>query len=80
MAITLKEIFRNEWDSFVRESGSREAKRPAVRKNVWKLINCRTLKMGIQTYACEDCGHARFVANTCKSRFCPSCGYKANLN
>jgi hypothetical protein len=80
MVITLKEIFSNDWDNFVRQSGSKEIYRPAVEKNVWKLINCRTLVMGIQTYACDKCAHVMFVANTCKSRFCPSCGYKANLN
>ncbi len=80
MVITLKEIFRNEWERFKQESGSREISRYAVEKNVWKLINCRTLVMGIQSYACDKCNHVMFVANTCKSRFCPSCGYKANLN
>lgn len=80
MTITLKEIFRNEWENFARNSNSSEVKRPAVRKNVWKLINCKTLIMGIQSYSCEKCGEVRFVANTCKSRFCPSCGYKANFN
>lgn len=80
MVITLKEIFTNEWEQFVNNSGSKELSRPAVRKNVWKLIYCKTLRMGIQSYACEDCGQVMFMANTCKSRFCPSCGYKANLN
>lgn len=80
MAITLKEIFTKEWDNFLKYSGSKESCRPAVKKNVWKLINCRTLRMGIQAYACDKCDHVMFVANTCKSRFCPSCGYKANVN
>lgn len=80
MVITLKEIFTNEWDRFVINSDSNELKRPAVKRNVWKLINCKTLKMGIQAYSCEKGDHVMFVANTCKSRFCPSCGYKANLN
>lgn len=80
MGIRLKEIFENEWDSFVRSSDSEELKRPAVIKNIWKMLHCKTLWLGLQVYQCEKHQKVvRVVPNTCKSRFCPSCGYKANL-
>jgi len=80
MNITLKEIFENEWNNFVRNSDSEELKRPAVVKNVWKMMQCKTLWLGLQVFQCEEHKKiVRLVPNTCKSRFCPSCGYKANL-
>jgi hypothetical protein len=57
MVITLKEIFTKEWNNFVRNSKSKEIKRSAVKKNVLKLIRCKTLIMGIKTYTCEKCSH-----------------------
>ena len=80
MTITLKEIFENEWHNFVRNSDSEELKRPAVVKNVWKMMQCKTLWLVLQVFQCEEHKKiVRLVPNTCKSRFCPSCGYKANL-
>jgi len=80
MVISLKEIINNEWDNFVRTSDSDELKRPAVIDNVWKMMHCKTLWLGVQVWQCEEHKEVtRLVPNTCKSRFCPSCGYKANL-
>lgn len=80
MAVKLKEIFENEWHNFVRHSDSEELKRPAVANNVWKMLQCKTLWLGLQVHQCpEHKNVVRLVPNTCKSRFCPSCGYKANL-
>jgi len=80
MTISLKEIVSNEWDNFVRTSDSEELKRPAVINNVWKMLHCKTLWLGAQVWQCQTHKKvARLVPNTCKSRFCPSCGYKANL-
>lgn len=32
--------------------------------------------LGYSAYACPACGRKHTVANTCKSRFCNSCGKK----
>lgn len=81
MGLTIKEIFENEWFSFVNSSDSEELKRPAVISNVWKMLHCKTLWLGLQVYQCPKHKKVtRLVPNTCKSRFCPSCGYKANLS
>lgn len=80
MSVQLKTIFKNEWEDFVETSHSPELNRKAVMDNVWKLIHCKTLWMPIQIYQCRDHPEiARLVPCTCKSRFCPSCGYKANI-
>ena len=80
MGIKLKIIFENEWEDFKNNSDSDELKRLAVHDNVEKMLKCKTLWMGLQVYQCEDHpDQARLVPCTCKSRFCPSCGYKANL-
>jgi len=80
VGIKLKAIFENEWGIFERTSNSSELKRKAVRDNVWKLLHCKTLWMGVQIFQCENHHDVvRLVPCTCKSRFCPSCGYKANL-
>ncbi|MEK7376720.1 MAG: transposase [Candidatus Margulisiibacteriota bacterium] len=80
MGIKLKTIIGNEWEGFKATSKSEELKRKAVHRNIWKLLNCKTVWMGLQIYQCEDHHDiVRVVPCTCKSRFCPSCGYKANL-
>lgn len=82
MAPIITRIFRDNWDKALAESKSPQLKRAAVLKNVEKVIKCRTLWLGIQSFACENrkCGQVMFAPNTCKSRFCPSCGFKATLN
>ena len=80
MTVKLKTIFNNEWDKVVASSKTYDLKRSSVQDNVWKLLHCKTLWMGIQIYQCKKHPQqTRLVPNTCKSRFCPSCGYKANF-
>ena len=80
MGIQLKTIFQNEWEDFKATSKSEELKRKAVHRNIWKLLYCKTLWMGIQIFQCEKHHEVvRIVPCTCKSRFCPSCGFKANF-
>jgi hypothetical protein len=68
----LKQILaatRGHWD--------RDETRPAVRENFKKMINCRTSALGAEVYASET--EQKLVYHTCKSRACPSCGYRATL-
>lgn len=60
---------RGHWD--------RDETRPAVRENLEKVINCRTSALGAEVYASET--EQKLVYHTCKSRACPSCGYRATL-
>jgi hypothetical protein len=63
------EATRHIWD--------RPETRPAVRENFKRMLDCRTPALGGEWYASET--EERLFYHTCKSRFCPSCGYRATL-
>lgn len=70
---TIKQIFKDNWSCFLKKHKNNI--RPAVIENVDKMLDCGNKdKMGYHTYECPDCGKKVFVAHTCKSRFCNSCG------
>jgi hypothetical protein len=60
-----------------REIWDRPGTRPAVRKNFAALLDCGTPALGWELYASEK--EERRCYHRCKSRFCPSCGYRATL-
>ena len=49
--------------------------RPSVRSNFAKVLVCRTEALGSEVYASST--EQMIVHHTCKSRACPSCGYRA---
>ena len=49
--------------------------RPAVREAFRKVLVCGTAALGAEVYASAN--ETRLVFHTCKSRACPSCGYRA---
>jgi Putative transposase/Transposase zinc-binding domain len=51
--------------------------RPTVRKAFAKALQCQTAELGAEIYAGEK--GDLIVYHTCKSRVCPSCGYRANV-
>jgi hypothetical protein len=51
--------------------------RPSVRENFQRIIDCRTLALGAEVYSSGT--EEKLVFHTCKSRACPSCGYRATL-
>ena len=63
------EVTQNVWD--------RPGTRPAVRKNFRAVIDCGTPALGWEVYASQT--EERRCYYRCKSRFCPSCGYRATL-
>lgn len=71
----LKDIFADNWDNFVKNNPDLNI-RPVVFKEVDRLISCRTSSLGYSVFECSHCGEIKFSYNTCKSRFCPSCGNK----
>jgi len=69
---TIKQIFKDNWEKFRVEHGNI---RLTVIKEVEKILACKDKeKLGWNRYECPDCGHSHYVAHTCKSRFCNSCG------
>ncbi|WP_424955040.1 IS91 family transposase [Effusibacillus lacus] len=70
----LKRIFFDEhrhWEQFVAKHGKRI--RPQVIKEVEKFRICGTMHGGFKLFACEGCGHMKFVPYRCKGRFCTTC-------
>jgi hypothetical protein len=51
--------------------------RPSVRTNFQRILDCRTAKLGAEVYASD--AEQKLVFHTCKSRACPSCGFRATL-
>ena len=63
------EATRNVWDH--------PGTRPAVRKNFAAVLDCGTPALGWEVYASDT--EEKRCYHRCKSRFCPSCGYRATL-
>ncbi len=49
---------------------------PEQYKAVNALRSCRTEALGIDHYACPDCGEITQVYHSCKNRFCPTCSWQ----
>lgn len=73
----IKDIFKDHWDNFV-EMHKNITIRDVVFKNVNKVLKCKTWALGYTEYECPECHKSLVVPNTCKSRFCSSCGNKYN--
>lgn len=69
----LADFFRKWWDDY--------CKRPTKFIEPWhyKAVNallvCRTEVLGIDYYACPECGEISEVRHNCKNRFCPTCSW-----
>jgi|HubBroStandDraft_1064217.scaffolds.fasta_scaffold03661_5 hypothetical protein len=55
----------------------RNETRSAVRQAFRKASQCRTPELGAEVYSSEN--QELILYHTCKSRACPSCGYRANV-
>ena len=74
---TIKQIFQENWDGFYEKN--EKLIRPVVVENVKKVVSCGDKDIiGYNTYVCPECRDKKFVAHTCKSRFCNSCGKVKN--
>ena len=51
--------------------------RAAVRQALSKALRCRTAELGAEVYSSES--RELTLYHTCKSRACPSCGYRATV-
>jgi predicted RNA-binding Zn-ribbon protein involved in translation (DUF1610 family) len=69
----IKQIFADQWEKFEANYKVREV----VSKEIKKMLKCRDLGEGYSEYRCPTCGERKYVAFTCKGRFCTSCGKKA---
>lgn len=73
----LKDIFNDYWDKFLFWANNRNLIiRSVVFNEVNKMRICKTKQMGYSVYECPKCHKVMNVYNTCKGRFCNSCGVK----
>jgi hypothetical protein len=70
----LIDFFNKHWDKYM-ESPTEYVK-PEQLKAVNAMRVCRTAVLGIDEYACPDCGEITRVYHSCKNRFCPTCSWQ----
>ena len=72
----LHEVVRENLESFLARARSKEQPTPRfVEQELRAFLRCGVLAHGFLRLHCDDCGHDRLVAFSCKRRgFCPSCG------
>ncbi|MEA1963382.1 MAG: transposase zinc-binding domain-containing protein [Patescibacteria group bacterium] len=70
---TIKQILKDSWNDFYDLNNGNI--RDVVFENIEKVMACGDKdKLGYGMYVCPSCGDKHYVAHTCKSRFCNSCG------
>ena len=70
----LADFFNMHWDNYCKSPT--EFIEPEQYKAVNAMRVCRTEVLGVDYYACPDCGEVSEVRHSCKNRFCPTCSWK----
>ncbi len=73
----LKDFLDDNWETYVKSPS--QFIRPEVYKAVSAIRVCRTAKLGIEQYVCEDCGEVSEIHHSCKNRFCPTCSWQDTM-
>lgn len=73
----IQDIFNEYWYDFLSWSDNHNLIiRPVVKRDVERMMICKTPHIGFSIYTCPHCDNTLKVYKTCKSRFCNSCGIK----
>lgn len=70
----LADFFDMHWDKYMESPA--EYVKPEQLKAVNAMRVCRTPVLGVEVYACPDCGEITTVKHSCKNRFCPTCSWQ----
>ncbi|MHB8089823.1 MAG: IS91 family transposase, partial [Anaerolineaceae bacterium] len=73
----LASFFDQNWDAYIKCPKDYIA--PEQFKAVAAMRVCRTEALGVDHYACPECGEMSQVYHSCKNRFCPTCSWKDTL-
>jgi len=65
------------WDEYMKSPT--EYVKPEQLKAVNAMRVCRTAVLGVNIYACPDCGELSSIYHSCKNRFCPTCSWSATV-
>jgi Putative transposase/Transposase zinc-binding domain len=74
----LADFFDQHWDAYAQSP--KEYIAPEQYKAVAAMRVCRTGSLGVDHYACPQCGEISEVYHSCKHRFCPTCSWKDTLD
>jgi len=70
----LADFFDRWWDIY------KKAPNHFITSEQYKAVNairlCRTEALGIDHYACPECGEMTKIYHSCKNRFCPTCSWQ----
>lgn len=61
---------------WIRESDQVGKLRPCILDNIEKMLLCKTIYLGYDSFICPVCDNESIVPHSCHSRFCNSCGVK----
>lgn len=70
----LADFFDMHWDEYMKSPT--EYVKPEQLKAVNAMRVCRTAVLGVDIYACPECGEVTHIYHSCKNRFCPTCSWK----
>ena len=42
-------------------------------KVIKEIKNCKSEKLGVHKYVCDECGYEEIAYNSCRNRHCPNC-------
>ena len=70
----LADFFNTWWDTYAKNP--KKFIKPEQYKAVNAIRVCRTAVLGVDVYACPECGEISEVYYSCKNRFCPTCSWK----
>lgn len=65
------------WNRYLGSNG--DSVSPWTRLCVERMLACGTTEMGVRRFCCSSpgCTHSRFFCQSCKSKACSACGFKA---
>lgn len=70
----LADFFDQWWDVYA------QLPKVPITLEQYKAVNalrvCRTAALGVDVYACPDCGELSEVYHSCRNRFCPTCSWQ----
>ena len=73
----LADFFNTWWDEYAKNP--KKYIRPEQYKAVNAIRVCRTAVLGVDVYACPECGEISERYYSCKNRFCPTCSWKDTI-
>ena len=73
----LADFFDKWWDIY--KQSPKEYITPEQYKAVNAIRVCQTEALGVDYYACPDCGEITKIYHSCKNRFCPTCSWQDTL-